>query len=307
MTIPRRALGNTGLWVSVLGYGGASIGFAGPERKASFIPLLQHAFDLGINFFDTAPDYRDSEALIGRAFSGRRSEVVLATKCGRIQSWNGTGWEVREDWSEAGVLKTIDRSLRHLQTDYLDLVQLHSPPLRVLDDGGALRGLLRAQQAGKVRQIGVSADGAEAWRALELGVFATLQVSYNILDQEPDGDLLPAAAARGMGIIVKQPVANGIPDMDRRPDHPDWARQWEIARRLDWAALGVQDTRLPLALRWVLSNPLVSTAIAGTTEISHLEANVGAAMQGPLDAGHVRHARDAYNAAQARLSEEQCS
>jgi aryl-alcohol dehydrogenase-like predicted oxidoreductase len=297
MTLLRRPLGSTGLEVSILGFGGAPIGFSARRDPAAFVPLLRHALDLGINFFDTAPDYRESEELMGRAFQGRRSEVVLATKCGRVQSWNDSGWDMREDWSRQGVVRTLERSLRQLRTDYLDLVQLHSPPGWVLEDGAALEGLLQARREGKARHIGISADGEEARRAVENGVFATLQASYSILQQEPGRDLLPAAAARGMGVIVKQPLANGIPEMPERPEHPDWAWKWDVARQMDWKSYCAEETRLGLALRWVLANPLVSTAIVGTTDAAHLEANVAAAAAPPLDAALVRRIEEAYFAA----------
>lgn len=300
--IPQRPLGRTGLTVSVLGFGGAPIGFAdAPDAYETFVPLPRRALDLGITFFDTAPDYRRGEELLGRALRGRRSEVVLASKVGRVQTPSGGGWAAREDWTEAGVLAQVERSLRALETDYLDLVQLHSPPARVLDDGAALCGLQRAREAGMTRHIGVSADGPEAWRALELGPFATLQVSYSILQQEPGADLLARAAARGIGIIVKQPLANAVPALRERPTHPDWSWKWDVARQIDWAPADTPSERLGLALRWLLANPLVSTAIVGTTRVDHLDANVAATLAGPLDAATVRRFRDAYGAARKRL------
>ena len=302
--IPTRPLGATGLQVSILGYGGAPIGFADPAREPEFIPLVARALDLGITFFDTAPDYRRSEELLGQALRGRRDRVVLASKCGRLQHPAGAGWTAEEDWSEAGVVATVEASLRRLGTDYLDLVQLHSPPAWVLDDGAALRGLVRAQEAGKVRHLGVSADGADAWQALKLGVFSTLQVSYSILQQEPGGDLLPAAAARGLGLIVKQPVANGIPDLPTRPAHPDWSWKWDVAQRMDWPLLGAPAGRLDLALRWVLANPLVSTAIVGTTRPAHLAANAAVAGQALLDPAAVARIGDAYTMALQELAAE---
>lgn len=324
--IPKRALGDTGIWVSTLGYGGAPIGFASRAAETTFIPMLRRALDLGITFFDTAPDYRRSEELIGQAFRGRRGEVFLASKVGRVQTSRGAEWEVRQAWSEEDVLWTVERSLRRLGTDYLDLAQLHSPPPWVLKDGGALTGLQRARTAGKVRHIGISADGAEAWQALELGAFATLQVSYSILQQEPGADLLPAAAARGMGVIVKQPLANGIPELRERPSHPDWVRKWDIAQHMVWpegsaspdrwsspeanwpaergaspeesVSPGSPPGRLDVALRWLLANPLVSTAIVGTTRRRHLEANVAAATAPPLPAATVQRIQQAYTTAQ---------
>lgn len=292
-----RRLGRTGLTVSALGYGGAPIGFAANADRRAFLRLLGRALDLGITFFDTAPDYRDSETLIGEAIRGRRDAVVLASKCGRIQERDGDGWHVREDWSEAGVLATVEGSLQRLATDYLDLLQLHSPPHWVLDRGEALRGMERARERGLVRHLGVSADGAEAEWALALGGFATLQVSYSILQQEPGDELLPAAAARGIGVIVKQPVANAIGELGERPEHPDWSWKWDVAQRMGTAALGAPGGRTEQALRWVLADPLVSTAIAGTATLEHLEANVRAAASGPLPDEEVERARTAYRAA----------
>lgn len=303
MTLAKRLLGNTGLLVSALGYGGAPIGFTDPSRQHDFTSLVHEALDAGINFFDTAANYRTSEELLGAALRDHRHAVVLATKCGRTQKQHGAIWEDGEDWSQQGVLSSVETSLRHLRTDYLDLIQLHSPPHRVLDEGEALRGLQRAQQAGKVRFIGVSADGLEAWHAIQLNVFSTLQISYSILEQEPGDDLLPAAHNLGMGVIVKQPIANAIPARAERPPHPDWWRKWEIARRMDWEALGASgdgdngEGRMCLALRWVLSNPAVSTAIVGTTNQEHLQANLEAANAPPLDVRTRQRVCDAYKEA----------
>ena len=298
LTIPRRPLGTTGLVVSVLGFGGAPIGFAEADERAAadFVRLVRRAVDLGITFFDTAPDYRRSEELIGQALRAQRADVVLATKCGRLQIPRDGGWEVREDWSEDGIKRTVEASLRRLDTDELDLVQLHSPPAEVLEDGAALRGLRRVQQAGLVRHLGISADGDVARRALDLDAFATLQVSYSVLQQEPGADLLPLAVARGVGVIAKQPIANGIPVMDRRPEHPDWSRKWDVAQRMDWAAAD----RLDLALRWLLADRRVATAIVGTTRLEHLEANVVAARAPVVDAATVDRLRAAYRAARAQ-------
>lgn len=295
--LPRRPLGKTGLVVSVLGFGGASIGFADPAREEGFVPLLRQALDLGVTFFDTAPDYRRSEALLGEALRGRRAEVVLATKCGRIQRRNGRAWDVEEDWSEAGVLGTIERSLRQLGTDYLDLVQLHSPPDWALEDGGAIRGLQRAKAAGIVRHIGLSADGDVAHRALALGVFETLQTSYSVLQQEPGANLIPEAVARGVGVIAKQPIANGIPTLRERPTHPDWAWKWDVARRMDWTGADEAGGRLALALRWLLANRDVGTAIVGTTRPENLAANVAVALASPLDTAVLQRMRDEYASA----------
>lgn len=292
-----RRLGRTGLTVSAVGYGGAPIGFAAYADRRAFLRLLGRALDLGITFFDTAPDYRESELLIGEAIRGRRDAVVLATKCGRLQEREGDGWHAWEEWSEAGVLGTVEASLRRLGVEYLDLLQLHSPPMWVLERGETWRGMQRARERGLVRHLGVSADGAEAARALALDGCETLQVSYSILQQEPGDELLPAAAARGIGIIVKQPLANAVGELRERPEHPDWNWKWDVAQRMGSATLGNPGERTERALRWVLADPLVSTAIVGTANLEHLEANVRAAETGPLPEGDVERAKRAYRAA----------
>ncbi|MDQ2809024.1 MAG: aldo/keto reductase [Chloroflexota bacterium] len=290
--------------ISALGFGGAPIGFADSRRAVDFVPVLEHALDLGITFFDTAADYRRSEELLGQALRGRRDRVILATKCGRSQTLHGAEWAVREDWSAAGVIATVQTSLRQLGTDYLDLVQLHSPPAWVLDDGAALRGLQRLQAGGLVRHIGISADDAVAAQAVALGVFATLQISYSLLQQEAGAALLPAAAAQGMGLIIKQPIANAIPLLAERPAHPDWAGKWDVAQRLDWAVLAPDGDRLGLALRWVLANPLVSTAIIGTSHAAHLDANRRAALAPPLPPAIVQQVATQYAAARQQIAQE---
>jgi aryl-alcohol dehydrogenase-like predicted oxidoreductase len=293
-----RTLGGTGLRVSVLGFGGACIGFAPMPDAPAFVRLLRRARALGINLFDTAPDYRDSEPLLGRAFRGRRADLVLA-KAGRVQRRVAGGWVAYELWAQAGVLRTIEESLRRLRTDYLDLVQLHSPPLRVLEDGQALAALERAQAQGKVRHIGISADGPEARHAIALGRFATLQISYSMLHQEPGDELLDLAVARRLGLIIKQPVANGLADRTERPPQPEWALQWEVAQRMDLSLLGAPGRRTEGALRWLVADPRIATAIVGTTQLAHLEGNVAVARQ-PMDGAGRQRLRDSYRAASRR-------
>ena len=287
----QRALGATGLLVSVLGYGAAPIGFAPNPDESAFIRLMQEAHDAGVTFFDTAPDYRDSERLLGEALRERREAVIYATKAGRIQTRNHAGeWEAREDWSAAAVLSHVEHSLRNLQTDYLDIVQLHSPPFWAIENGDALAGLEQAQAQGKVRFIGLSADGDDARYAVSLRradgnpVFATLQTSYSVLQQgagEPNG-LLDECARQGIGVILKQPVANGIADLLTRPEHPDWSWKWGAAQRMNLTPLGERGERTTNALRWLLADPRFATAIVGTKNPDHFRRNLSAASR-PFD------------------------
>ena len=278
-------LGTTDLVVSRLGFGGATIGFCEGRGEADLKKVVRAAVGAGITFFDTAPDYRDSERLLGEVLASvptdTRREVVVATKVGRYQVRNDDGvWQVREDWSADGVYASVERSLIALQTDKLDLVQLHSPPLEVLHAGEALAGLQQARADGLVEHLGVSADGEAAWLALALG-FETLQLSYSVLEQDSSA-LLDDARRSGLGVIVKQPVANGIVDRLARPEHPDWATKWERAWRMDLSPLGEPGARTTGALRWVLADERVDTAIVGTSSVAHLRENVKTA-RAPLD------------------------
>lgn len=245
--IERRRLGSTGMSVTALGFGGAPIGFAVGGSRQDAVALVRHAYGLGVTFFDTAPDYRSSEAIIGEALGHLGPAVTIATKVGRRQELDGDGWRVTEDWSRDTILRSIDSSLAALRRDVLDLVQLHSPSLAVLRRGDAQRTLELARGRGLLRHVGLSADAADAAAALDIGGFETLQISCNVVIGGSVSDLLAHAWEAGMGIIAKQPVANGT--------------------------LGANTGD---ALRWLLSDRRISTAIVGTTRTEHLEANVEA-------------------------------
>ena len=295
-------LGATDLLVSRLGFGGATIGFCEERGEADLKRVVRAVLAAGITFFDTAPDYRASERLLGEVLAAApadvRGETVVATKVGRYQVEDDGVWRVYEDWSAAGVYASLERSLAALQTDTLDLVQLHSPPLSVLHSGEALEGLRLARSDGLVRHLGVSADGEAAGWALRSGDFETLQLSYSVLEQD-SGALLDEARRRSVGVIVKQPIANGVADLAEQPEHPDWAAKWARARRLDLTPLGEPGARTAGALRWLLADERVDTAIVGTSRVAHLRANVEAA-RSPLSASDFSRLQDEWRKCAAR-------
>lgn len=296
--IPQRPLGRTGLKASSLGFGGATLGFAADAdaRRGEFVALARAAADLGVTLFDTAPDYRDSEAILGEALSGR-ADVLIATKAGRTQRRDGEEWRAEEDWSPAAIERSVEDSLQRLRRPVLDIVQLHSPPDWVIERGEALRALQRCQGRGQVRHVGISADGRDAERAVELGGFEVLQTSYSILQQDPGRTLLEQAEAAGVGVIVKQPVANGVMLLDERPPHPDWSWKWDLAQRMRWPE-GSERDRLSWSLRWVLAEPRAATAIVGTSSLENLKRNVEAAAR-PLDAAAFAAGARAFDEARA--------
>ncbi|PYM38369.1 MAG: aldo/keto reductase, partial [Candidatus Rokuibacteriota bacterium] len=186
----RRRLGKTDMKVSVLGFGGAEIGYA-RVAPATVGRLLGSALDAGLNAIDTAECYAGSEALIGRAVGRRRAEYYLFTKCGHAAE------DGRADWRPRSLAESIERSLRRLRTDYVDLIQLHSCSERELRKGDVIEALERARERGQARYIGYSGDGAAARYAVECGRFDTLQTSISIADQAALDHALPLARRRG--------------------------------------------------------------------------------------------------------------
>ena len=261
-------LGQTGLQVSRLGAGLYEIGLLADVVVAG--QVLNAALDGGINFLDTAACYGHSEEWIGRTIAHRRDEYILATKAGHI-----TGGYEGEEWTARTILDSIERSLKRMKTDHLDLVQLHSCSVDVLERGEAIRALLEAQQAGKVRYVGYSGDHEAALWAVESGQFDTLQTTFNLLAQEARHELIPQARAKGMGIIAKRPIANaawGGPEST----HPtrEWYRQQAQAMLAMGPIPGVPQDPILLALGFALAHEEIDTAIVGTGNPEHMQANL---------------------------------
>ncbi|TVQ27109.1 MAG: aldo/keto reductase [Spirochaetaceae bacterium] len=266
-----RTLGRTDLVVSRLGVGLSEVGFeltsADVDRAAA---VLNAALDAGITFLDTAACYNVSEELLGKAVSHRRSEFVLATKCGHVAG----GYE-GESWTRATVRDSIDRSLERMRTDHLDLVQLHSCGVDVLERSGVIDELERARDAGKTRFIGYSGDNDAALFAVRTGRFDTLQTSFNPTDQKARYELFGEARARSMGIIAKRPIANGAWRAESSPS--DYASEYFTRYRAmagDGALAGEPDDRIALALGFTLAHEEVDVAIVGTKNAAHMRSNI---------------------------------
>jgi len=281
----RRRLGKTDMMVSVLGFGGSEIGYerAGARTVAR---LLGTALDAGLNVVDTAECYEDSEALIGAALGARRSQVYLLTKCGHPRGYG------RGDWREASLLSSIERSLKRLRTDRLDLIQLHSCELADLRKGEVITALERARERGWARYIGYSGDGEAARYAIECGRFDTLQTSASIADQEALELTLPLAVERGMGVIAKRPIANAAWRYARKPSEPYYQAYWSRLRALDYPFLraGAKGA-VATALRFTLAAPGVHTAIVGTKRPERWPENARLLDAGPLPAAEIEQIR----------------
>lgn len=261
-----KTLGKTGLEVSRLGAGLAEMGSL---TDVSVVRrLLNLALDAGINFLDTAACYGDSEVLIGKTVADRRDEYILATKAGHVTE----GYE-GEAWTAETIRDSIERSLKRMRTDYVDLVQLHSCGVDILERGEVIQALLDAKQAGKVRFIGYSGDNEAARWAIDSGHFDTLQTSFNLLDQAPLEETLPRAEAAGMGIIIKRPIANavwGSPEGSGRETYRARAQAMQAQGPIPEAPADP----IALALGFLLAHDEVDTAIVGTANPKHMCENI---------------------------------
>ncbi len=287
----RRKLGKTDMNVSVLGFGGSEVGY---ERASSATvkKLLNEALDAGLNVIDTAECYVTSEELIGEAVGKRRGDYYLFTKCGHERGWS------YPDWRPESLLRSIERSLKRLKTDYVDLVQLHSCSEVELGEGGVIDVLKRARERGTTRYIGYSGDSAAAVYAVECGEFDTLQISVSVADQEALERVLPLALARNMGVIAKRPLANIAWHNGRRPPDDFYGRvYWERLQKLKYPFLeGDLEATVAAALRFTLSVPGVHTAIVGTAKPGRFSENAAALEAGPLP-------KDAFDKIRARWRE----
>jgi aryl-alcohol dehydrogenase-like predicted oxidoreductase len=290
-----RKLGNSGLNVSAIGLGANTFGWVIDEQAS--IAVIHQALEQGINYIDTADIYDRgrSEEFVGEALKNKRHQVILASKFGRTM---GEGPNFRGG-SRYYIMRAIEASLKRLQTDYLDLYQMHEPdPETPIEE--TLRTLDDLVKAGKVRYIGSS--NFKAWqlseavwtsRANHLHYFVTEQPRYNILDREIEEELVPFCQRYNIGIIPWGPLAGGfLSGKYRRGEKA--AADWRLAKPIPiYGNLFTEDnyTRLAkleafaverghtvgeLAIAWLLAKPWISTVIAGVHKVEQISANIKA-------------------------------
>jgi len=293
--IPRRPLGKTALEVTEIGFGALEIGRdwaqdVNPDpshpSEAEAARVLNGVLDLGINFIDTAPAYWNSEEFVGRAISHRRDEFILATKVGEHCDRSGSLY----DYSAAATARFIDNSLRRLRTARVDLIQIHSASMDVLNKGETLGALQKAKDAGKVLHIGMTGGVAECICAIELGGYESVQVPYNLLALEAEKRLLPLAAEKGVGVILMRPLAGGkLSAKFERLKDERLREQVRALRRFIGDGQPAQDL-VHLALGFVLAHPAVSTIIPGSRRLEAVESNLAVSRE-PLPAAFVEEVR----------------
>ncbi len=270
-------LGKTGLRVSRLGAGLVEIGSFSIDEPRRAGRILGAALDAGINFLDTAECYANSEELIGLTVGHRRDEFVLATKAGHV-STGSSG----QPWTGKTVRRGIDLSLKKLRTDRVDLVQVHAYDISAPTPDDVIEAVMDAKEAGKTRFVGYSGENEEAEWAIESGLFDTLQIAFNLVDQGPRYSIFERARERGMGLIAKRPIANAAWGKAVSPGDAGLSgtnlERLKRARALLEPGPIAEAPKDPiaLALGFVLAHEDMHTAIVGTRDPEHMLANIDA-------------------------------
>jgi aryl-alcohol dehydrogenase-like predicted oxidoreductase len=314
-----RELGRTGWKVSEISFGAWAIGSAwGKVDDKESLAALHRALDGGVNFFDTADVYGDghSERLLARLRKERKDKFYIATKAGRRLDPH-----TAEGYNRANLTAFIERSLKNLEADTIDLLQLHCPPIAVLympEVFGVLDDLIKA---GKLRHYGVSVEKVEeALKAIEFPGVQTIQIIFNIFRQRPAELLFPEAQRRRVGILARVPLASGMlsgkisrASKFEKDDHRNFNRHGEAFDRgetfsgVDFetglrtveelkAFVPAGATMAQLALRWILESPAVTCAIPGAKRPAQVAENIAASDLPSLSADAMKKIRAIYDA-----------
>ncbi len=284
------------LKVSVIGYGAWGIGgapFWNNEGDNKSIESIKISYENGINFFDTAPVYGfgHSEKLIGKALKEVRDKVVIATKCG-LRWGKESLSSLRKDASRKSILEEIDQSLRRLDTDRIDLYQVHWPDLET-SHNETMETLLEIQNQGKIRYIGLSNYSAEQIKeSLQYGKIISLQPEFSLLAREIEKDTVPLCLEKKIGIIAYSPLASGVltGKYHKKTKFKDWRSKGIIGTftgegfvdniskvdRLREIAREEGKTCGQTAINWVLRQPGLVTALVGVKNSSQMEENIKA-------------------------------
>ncbi len=289
-----RKLGSSDLNVSVIGFGAWGIGgapFWSSEGDNMSVKSIQKAYDNGINFFDTAPVYGFglSEQLIGKALKPVRDKVILATKCGLRWEKEQLG-SILKNATRESILEEIDQSLERLDTDYIDLYQVHWPDGKTPHEE-TMKTLLEIQKQGKIRHIGVSNYSVEQMQAcLKVGPLVSLQPEYSLLQRLIEKEKVPFCLIHDIGIIAYSPLASGVltGKYDRNTKFKDWRSKGIIGQftgeafvknigkveRLKTIAESEKKTCGEMAVNWVIHQPGVASALVGVKNDRQVEENL---------------------------------
>lgn len=314
-----RRLGKTDMNVSEVSLGTWQVGggWGGSFDHQAADRIIQGAIDSGINFIDTADVYDAglSEAAVGKVLKSRGERIFVATKCGRqIQP------HVNESYQPEVLRKYVEASLKNMQLDTLDLIQLHCPPPKVYYRPEIFGLFERLKEEGKIQHLGVSVEKVdEAIAALSFKNVCTVQIIFNMFRLKPADEFFTIAKEKDCGIIARVPLASGLLSGKMRSsttfdpkDHRTFNRNGEAFDKgetfsgVDFELglqavgelkkrLGLADNLAAIALRWILMFPEVSTVIPGASSVDQVKANLNAATLIPFDSHQMQVVKDVYD------------
>ncbi|QJB33813.1 aldo/keto reductase [Chitinophaga oryzae] len=280
-----RQLGKSDLHISEISYGCMSLG----SDDADNARLVHQAIDGGINFFDTADlyDHGQNEISLGKALQGRRTNVLIASKAGNQWRPDGSGW----DWNPRRdyILSCVEESLRRLQTDYIDLYQLHGGTLEDPTDE-TISAFETLRQQGKIRYYGISSIRPNVIRTfVERSNIVSVMMQYSLLDRRPEESCFPLLEQHNIGVLARGAVAKGLligktpaPYLDY--NEADVTKAAAAIQRLSTAGRSAAAT----ALRYVLQQPAVTSAVVGMRTAQQVEEALEAARATPLTATEIQ-------------------
>lgn len=279
-------LGKTELEVSTIGLGTVELGLEygiGPKSlptEQEAITVLKTAIELGVTYIDTARGYGLAEERIGKSGIAKQDDIVIGTKCAQFLE---KGEEVTGEELIKRIRQEVEESLRLLQVDSLQLVQLHGGSKEQIERGELIEIMQTLKDEGKIQHVGIATRGEDApLAAIASKFFETIQTAYSILDQRMASQVLPQAQEHNVGIINRSVLLKGAltPKREHLPEELH-----ELKTNADKAADTAEQAGMSLptlAIRFVLSNPAISTALIGTTKAKNIEQSLQAAQQGPL-------------------------
>jgi len=278
--LEKRGISRIGTSVTFLGFGALEIGrdwglgdsqeMQKPDEKQAG-KVLHTVLDLGINLIDTASAYHRSEERIGKFLSSRRHEFILATKCGEHSNEPDTYY----DFSYRAVKESIDRSLKRLQTDVIDIMQIHfgPNPEQVIEAGETLAAMKDAQKEGKIRYLGASIDGELATLLIESGDFDVMQLRYNLLDQTNEQNIA-LCQKKGFGVFIRSGLATGLLSSRVLPHlNEEFAHKKKVLALLELVG-GDGDKLTALALQFLYRNQGISSILVGTKQPERIQQNI---------------------------------
>jgi aryl-alcohol dehydrogenase-like predicted oxidoreductase len=266
-------LGKSSLNISSIGLGCMSLD---PENESKSTPIIHRAIELGINYFDTADLYHKgmNEVLVGKALQSKRKEIILATKVGNQWRADGSGW----DWNPGKeyIVNAVEESLRRLQTDYIDVYQLHGG---TIDDpiDETIEAFENLKQSGKIRYYGISSIRPNVIREyVKRSKIISVMMQYSLVDRRPEEDVLSFLKENNIGVLIRGSLAQGL--LAGKPAREYLGHQTaEIGKAAAAVRTCVNENRTATqtAIRYVLQNAAVSSAVVGVSKIEQLEDVAG--------------------------------